>query len=210
MSDHHSPLDGSELLNLIKTNRDILSEGQLERINRINREHLRVFDNNLRGGYNHFSGKIFADFAFSNPPPPCKVFVPQYNKKCADLQQAKCDELEAQGVLVDPKLYDIPILHVSPSWIQQKGRAKYKTLQECTLDDLRFITAFNSLNDSIRPKPTSSCSANSIFLFLARWKHHKFADLNNSYFQLPVKRTLWAYLGIMTPHKGVRVMTRTG
>ena len=70
--------------------------------------------------------------------------------------------------------------------------------------------AFNTLNDSTRPKPTSSCSAVSIFLFLARWKHHAFADLNNSYFQLPVKQSLWSYLGIMTPYKGIRVMTRTG
>ena len=37
-----------------------------------------------------------------------------------------------------------------------------------------------------------------------------FADLNNSYFQLPVEKKLWSYLGIMTPFKGIRVMTRTG
>ena len=124
--------------------------------------------------------------------------------------QAKCDQLEAQGVLVDPKLHDVTVLHVSPSWIQQKGRAKHKSLQECSLDELRFITAFNVLNDSIRSKPTSSCSANSIFMFLAKWKWHIFADLNNSYFQLPVKKHLWSYLGIQTPFKGLRVMTRTG
>ena len=210
MNKHQSPLDKKYLLSLIKINENILSQQQLLRLQTINEENFNVFDNNLSGGYNHFSGKFYADFSFSNRPPPTKVYVPQYNRKCADLQQSKCDELESQGVLVDPKLYDIPVLHVSPSWIQQKGRAKHKQLQECSLDELRFITAFNTLNDSIRPKPTSSCSANSIFLFLARWKHHVFADLNNSYFQLPVKRALWSYLGVMTPHKGVRVLTRTG
>ena len=45
---------------------------------------------------------------------------------------------------------------------------------------------------------------------LARWKFHIYADLNKSYFQLPVQKSLWCYLGIMTPHKGIRVMTRTG
>ena len=75
---------------------------------------------------------------------------------------------------------------------------------------MRFITAFNTLNDSIRPKPTSSCSAAAIFKFLARWQYHIYGDLNNSYFQLPVKKHLWSYLGVQTPFKGVRVMTRTG
>ena len=204
------PQDIANILHMITINKDVLSEAQITRIHHINRENFQVFDNNLSNGYNHKSGKFFADFTFSKNPPPNRVFVPQYNKKCSDLQQAKCDELEAQGVLVDPKLHDIPVLHVSPSWVQQKGRAKHKALHECTLDELRFITAFNALNDSIRPKVTSSCSATKIFLFLARWKFHVYADLNNSYFQLPVDKKLWSYLGVMTPFKGVRVMTRTG
>ena len=202
--------DPGKILEMITMNKEILSESQLVRLQRINKENLQVFDNNLSEGYNHKSGRFLADFTFSSKPPPNRVFVPQYNKKCSDLQQAKCDELEAQGVLIDPKLYDIPVLHVSPSWVQQKGRAKHKALHECTLDELRFITAFNVLNDSIRPKVTSSCSAIKIFLFLARWKFHVYADLNNSYFQLPVNQKLWGYLGVMTPYKGVRVMTRTG
>ena len=111
---------------------------------------------------------------------------------------------------MDPKVYGIPILHVSPSWVQQKGRAKHKSLPECSIDELRFITAFHSLNDTIRPKISTSCSPKTIFNFLSRWKFHIFADLNNSYFQLPVKKSLWSYLGIMTPFKGIRVMTRTG
>jgi len=56
----------------------------------------------LRNGYNHKAGKFYAAFSFITKPPPTKVFSPQYNKKCTDLQQAKCDELEEQGVLVDP------------------------------------------------------------------------------------------------------------
>ena len=47
-------------------------------------------------------------------------------------------------------------------------------------------------------------------MFLARWQYHIFGDLNNSYFQIPVKKKLWSYLGVMTPYKGVRVLTRTG
>ena len=160
----------------IHINKEILSSQQLSRLSQIHSKYRQVFNNDLRNGYNHNAGEFYADFTFTNKPPPTRVFSPQYNKRCTDLQQAKCDELEAQGVLVDPKLHGIPVLHVSPSWIQQKGKAKHKSLQECTLDELRFITAFNSLNDSIRPKPTMSCSANTIFKFLASWECHIFAD----------------------------------
>ena len=204
------PLDTQEAMSLIKINTSVMSKIQLSRLHNINKSCYSVFDNNLTGGYNHSSGQFYADFTFSGKPPPTRVFVPQYNRRCSDLQQAKCDELESQGVLVDPKLFGIPVLHVSPSWIQQKGRAKHKNLQDCTLGELRFITAFNTLNDSIRAKPSSSCSASSIFTFLSRWTHHIYADLNNSYFQLPVLKKLWSYLGVMTPHKGIRVMTRAG
>ena len=200
----------AELISSISINRDILSQEQSDWLDLIHHENSSVFNNDLSGGYNHEAGLFYADFSFTNKPPPTRVYVPQYNKRCADLLQAKCDELEMQGVLADPKSHGLSVLHVSPSWIQQKGRAKHKNLQDCTLDELRFITAFNTLNDSIRPKPTTSCSANTIFLFLARWQYHVFADLNNSYFQLPVNKKLWPYLGVMTPHKGIRVLTRTG
>ena len=122
--------------------------------------------------------------------PPAKYLSLNTIRSVQTYNNPNATNLKPKGFLVDPKLYDLPILHVSPSWIQQKGCAKHKKLQECSLDELRFITAFNTLNDSIRPKPTTSCSANSIFLFLARWKNHIFADLNNSYFQLPVKHAL--------------------
>lgn len=209
---HHSfvPKTSQAQIERIQINKSVLSTDQLDKLNWIHKTNYRVFDNDLTQGYNHHAGQFYATFTFTTKPPPTKVFVPQYNKRCASIQQAKCDELESQGVLVDPKTYGIPVLHVSPSWIQQKGRAKHKELEDCTLDELRFITAFNTLNDSIRPQPSRSCTSSTIFTFLARWKYHIFGDLNNSYFQLPVQKSLWCYLGIMTPHKGVRVMTRAG
>ena len=209
---HHSlvPARTLELISQIKINKTPLSEDQESRLQMIHKVNHRVFDNDLTEGYNHHAGEFYARFTFTTKPPPTRVFVPQYNKRCSSIQQAKCDELEAQGVLVDPKTHGIPVLHVSPSWIQQKGRAKHKDLQDCALDELRFITAFNSLNDTIRPQPSRSCSSSAIFTFLSKWRFHIYGDLNNSYFQLPVQKSLWCYLGIMTPHKGIRVMTRTG
>ena len=202
----------SELLDQIKINEDVMTESQRERLRKIHNQNKAVFDGNLKGGYNQKYGRHFGSFSFKdcNKPPPTKVWAPQYNKTCADLHQAKCDELEEAGVLVDPKEHDIDILHVSPSFIQQKGRAKHKSLRDCTLDEVRFITGFNVLNEDIKPVTGRSTSAVDIFKFLGKWKHFIFADLYNSYFQIPMRKDLWGYLGIMTPFRGIKMITRAG
>ena len=42
------------------------------------------------------------------------------------------------------------------------------------------------------------------------YKYHIFFDLTNSYFQVPMSKTMWPYLGVMTPYRGLRVLTRAG
>ena len=133
-------------------------------------------------------------------PPPFKIRVPQYNRKCQDLLQAKCDELEHQGVLVDPREHGIDIRHVSPCFIQQKARAKHKQLENCDLSEVRFITCFNILNESIHPVPSKSVNINEVYKFLSRPKFIIYADLYNSYFQMKVVKKHWKYLAISTPH----------
>ena len=104
----------------------------------------------------------------------------------------------------------VDIKHLSPIMIQQKGRAKHKKLQECSLEEVRFISCQNVLNDSIKPIPSASTSQVKIMKFLSRWKHHVFADLHNSYFQIPIDKKLWGYMGITTPFRGIKVLTRAG
>ena len=142
--------------------------------------------------------------------PPYKIWVPQFNRRCQDLMQAKCDQLESQGVLVDPKKHDIDIRHVSPCFIQQKARAKHKQLDDCTLDEVRFISCFNVLNDSIHPVPGRSNTYNDIIKFFGRHRFLICADLTSSYFQITVHKRLWRFLGVMTPFRGIKVMTRLG
>ena len=112
--------------------------------------------------------------------------------------------------MVDPKLHNIYVRHVSPSFVQQKGRAKHKRLEDCSLEEVRFITCFNVLNESIHPIPGRSNSYNNILKFLGRKKFKTFADLSNSYFQMKVHKKLSKYLGVMTPFRGIKVMTRLG
>ena len=94
--------------------------------------------------------------------------MPNYSRKCAALQQALMDKLEQQGVLAHPHDHDIQVKLISPSWVLQKGSAKHLKLQDCTLDQLRYVVAFNALNDHLLPqlaKPSSSIKA---LKFLAR------------------------------------------
>ena len=52
----------------------------------------------------------------------------------------------------------------------------------------RWVVAFNNLNDCLLPKPSKPTSSKNILAFLARHKYHKFANLHNSYFQIPIAK----------------------
>ena len=206
------PTSVSELIKQIQINDKVLSTKQREKLDSIHREFASVFDSDLSDGYNHRMGHYEASFVFkqNTHPPPLKVWVPQYNRSCQELLQAKSDQLEEQGVLIDPAESNTNILHLSPIMIQQKGRAKHKKLQQCSLDEVRFISCLNVLNDSIKPVPSTSTSHTKILKFIGRWKHHIYADLHNSYFQIPIKQDLWGYMAVTTPFKGIKVLTRAG
>ena len=118
--------------------------------------------------------------------------------------------MEHQGVLADPIDHGINVRNVSPCFIQQKSRAKFKKLEDCVLEEIRFISCFNVLNESIRPIASTTNTYESIVKFLSRHKFFIFADLLNSYFQIKVDAQDWKHLGIMTPHRGLKVLTRLG
>ena len=92
-------------------------------------------------------------------------------------------------MLVDPAKENIPIEHVSPSFIVQKARFKHKPLGECSVDEVRFISCCNALNDSIQPIAGRSNSYNDILTFLGRWKYLIYADLTSSYFQIKIAQS---------------------
>ena len=201
-----------DLLEQVQVNSSILSSLQKYAIDKIHMENIDAFNENMTAGYDNPDEPYEATFSFrqENKAPPYKLWVPQFNRKCQNLLQSKCDELEVQGVLADPKKYGIDVRHVSPCFIQQKARAKHKPLEKCDLSEIRFITSFNVLNDSIHPVQGRSKTYNDIIMFMGRHKYFIFADLLNSYFQVKVDKKFWKYLGIMTPYRGIKVMTRCG
>ena len=100
----------------MKINRKLLTGAQKSRLDDIHREYCKVFDNDMSTGYNHHLGRYEISFTFkeTSTPPPLKVWAPQYNRNCQELLQAKCDQLEKQGVLIDPMKANVDVLHLSP------------------------------------------------------------------------------------------------
>ena len=170
--------DPMESLKDIKMNKDILSIHQLKTLADIHHRNISVFNDDLSFGYEGYESSL--NFKVEQQAPPFRLWVPQYNKKCQDLLQNKCDQLEMQGVLADPIKNNITVRNVSPCFIQQKARAKHKKLEDCAMEELRFITDFNVLNNSIRSIPSKSNTYDDIVKFLARHKYFIFADLLNS------------------------------
>ena len=205
-------LPNPEILSQIKINTTLLSSDQLNRLHNLHIKNISAFNEDVTEGYDDKANPYLATFSFrkESKPPPFKIWVPDFNSRCRSLMQSKCDQLEGQRVLVDPMKENIEIRHVSPCFITQKARAKHKSLDQCTLDEVRFITCFNVLNDSIHPIPGRSNSYNDILRYLSRHRYHIFADLSNSYFQIKMHKKHWKYLGVMTPHRGLRVLTRLG
>jgi hypothetical protein len=202
------PLTSTDL----NINTAVLTHNQVQQIVDSCNANSSAFDNDLSGGYNHKAGRHFASLRFkSEARPEAKTLgMPNYSRKCATMQQALMDQLEAQGVLAHPHDHNIQVRLISPSWVLQKGSAKHKKLQDCKLEELRYVVAFNALNDHLLPQPSKPSSAIKALKFVARWKYHIFADLQNSYFQIHLAKKDWCWTGVMTPFKGVRVFTRAG
>ena len=200
------------ILSQLTINKDIMSPDQLRRLDSLHKKHISAFDEDMSGGFQDDENPYYATFSFrdENRAPPHKVWTPQFNRKCQDLMQSKCDELENAGILRDPSKCSENVRLVSSSFIQQKGSAKHKPLAECSLNEIRFITCFNSLNDSIHPVPGRSSVFNDLLKFMARKPFTIHADLTSSYFQVKVHKKFWKYMGIMTPYRGLRILTRLG
>ena len=141
-----------------------MTREQRNKLEEIHRRNSRVFDDNLSDGYADYAARI--NFKQESQAPPYKLWAPQFNKKCTTLLQSKCDMLEHEGVLADPIDHGINVRNVSPCFIQQKARAKHKKLEDCTLEEICFISCFNVLNDSIRAIPSISNTYENFSSFL--------------------------------------------
>ena len=162
--------------------------------------HLRydnVFNPRI-GTYNDASGKLRANINMGpNEPPSQKAFLPSYNPEKLELLQTKMDELEDLGVLADPESLGISVTHTSPSFLIKKADGGH-----------RLVTNFNLMASYAKRSPSKPSSTDDILRFLSRHKYIIKTDMTKQFFQLLMKKSCLKYLGVLTPHKGVRVYTR--
>ena len=57
-------------------------------------------------------------------------------------------------------------------------------MEDCSLDDVGFISCVNVLNESIHPVPGRSNSDNDFLKIMGWLRYLIFADLSSSYFQV--------------------------
>ena len=150
--------------------------------------------------YNHSFGKFEAVVNMGSvKPQQRKGRVPQYSRDKLVELQAKCDELDALGVLAKPETLDVTVEYLNPSFLVKKPNRA---------NEFRFVTAFTEVGKYCKPQPSLMPNVNSTLRSIARWKHIVKTDLTVAFYQIPLSKESMKYCGIVTPFKGIRCYTR--
>lgn len=193
----------------VKSLKDLTSD-QKVKLTKTNEKFCNVFDGKLTG-YNNAYGKhvVSLQWADDTRPKTARVHTPRWSSSKDKLLQEKIDQLTEMGVLADPYEHDIQIKCVHPCFLQKKARAGSKSMEQCTIDEVRFLTAANAVNDKLRQVQTKVPDQNEIFRFIANNPFVIYADLYESFFQNHLNKKDWGYMAINSPYKGLRVYTRS-
>ena len=191
-------------------NQSLLNDNQMAMLDEIHTTYKNVFDGHLTG-YNGRFGKhiVSLQWADNTRPKTNKLYSPMWSSSKDVVLQKKIDQLTEMGVLADPYEHNIQVKCVHPCFLQKKARAGDKNVEDCSMDEIRFLTAPSAVNDKCRQVQTKVPDQNEIFKFLANNKFVIFADLYESFFQNHLNKQDWGYMAINSPFKGLRVYTRS-
>ena len=166
-------------------------------------------------GYNNKFGTVHANIEFNSTarPPPIKTRSPNYGAHGLFLYNEKCLQMRAKNVLLDPLQIGVQPLLINNAWIIKKSLAVQKRWEECTVADVRLVTAFDFLNQYLQSSPSKAASYDIIYSSIAGWRYMSELDFSDMYFQMKfdtstekAKKKL-AYLGIRTAY-GTMVYSR--
>ena len=191
-------------------NHAVIDDNLLHKLHQIHKNFSDVFDGKLTG-YNGNCGKhaVSIQWADETRPKSTRVHVPTWSANKDVALQRKIDQLTEMGVLADPYEHNVQVKCVHPCFLQKKARAAKKNFEDCSLDELRFLTAPNAVNEKCRQIQTKIPDQNEVFKFLSNNKYVIFADLYESFFQNHLDKKDWGYMAISSPFKGLRVYTRS-
>ena len=152
--------------------------------------HKEIFRSDLPG-YNHHYGRVEATFQWASKarPPANRARMPDYNAKGNELFNAKAAELHVLGVLKKASEMDIQPAFKNNSFLVKKQAATSKTWDECTLKDVRMVTAFSQLQKYIQTIPAKVTRRDKILQMCANWKYMAELDMTNMFFQIPLKQS---------------------
>ena len=194
-------------LKIEKTN---VNNQHIKRLTDIHEQYQNVFDGHLTG-YNGRYGKhsVSLQWADETRPKTTRIHPPTWSSSKDIALQRKIDQLTDMGVLADPYEHNVQVKCIHPCFLQKKARAAGKNFDDCSIDELRFLTAPNAVNEKCRQIQTTVPDQNQIFRFLGNNKCVIFADLYESFFQNHLDKSDWGYIAINSPFKGLRVYTRS-
>ena len=173
-------------------------------------KHSKVFGNDIPG-YNGAMGTFEASFEFASKERPIigKYQLPVYNKKHADIFQEKCDLEHARGrIQTLSELGEQPALINNAFLVLKQSAAESgKTLQNCTVKDVRLVCSFNELGKFIKKMPAKVTTEAEIWARTARFTLMGETDLTDAFSQMTMKKDRRKYLCFLTPHKGIMSYT---
>ena len=171
----------------------------------------QVFDESLAGGYNGYFGPFECrlNWASEQRPPCSKLRAVNYCHSNNALLQEVMDDLTREGVLRDPQELNISVQSICPAFLNRKRKAKDKPKELLTKKDMRLLINFGPVNDKIKDVPANMTTVDEVFNILGRFKHIIVFDMYNGFFQNHMSEESLAWLGVMTPFGGLRVITRS-
>jgi hypothetical protein len=187
-----------------------LTQIQKNLLKNIHSEFNDVFNGQLTGYNNEFGKHIVTlQWADDSRPKTTKAYSPKWSSSTDKLLQEKIDQLTEMGVLTDPYEHDIQIKCIHPCFLQKKARAGSKPLDQCNVNEVRFLSAANAVNEKCRQVQANIPDQTEIFRFVSNTPCIIYADLYESFFQNHLHKKEWGFMAINSPYKGLRVYTRS-
>ena len=148
--------------------------------------------------YNGAFGKVEAVVNMGPTlPPQRKGRVPQYSRdKLVELQE-KFDDLESDGVFVEPNEVGVVAEYLNASFLVKKASGGH-----------RLVTSFGEVAKYAKPQPALMPDINDTLRLIGSWKYLIKTDLSSAYYQIPLSKDSMKFCGVCTPFKGVRVYAR--
>ena len=190
-----------------------------EALNKIHIKHEKVFDGDLRLGYNNYSGNFDVIFHFLNdiPPPINYGCVPSYHKKEDDvLLQTMIDKLEALNVVAKASSLNITPKFASPCMLVKKNSSKFlkkgeyeaMSVQE-KINYNRFVLCQNKFNKYVQKIPAKYNKLEDTIRIVGNYEFVITTDLTDSFWQRHIAKERLPYFAFHSPFRGTYIFLRS-